>query len=182
MQTTRLIHLLALSVINSIQYYYYYHYHYHYHYHYYTRLMALCLGLPGWACTRKVKSFSHIPKSTQRCKNTNLYSTLSEKSIPPNLVQIILSKYAIEMWSPRLMYIPYLGKLTYLTLKNFKTLKITNSAIKEHLVGNKWSKSHFICPWLFQSGKKLTKSVQNVFYLNEHVLSVSFSTHWSSHQ
>jgi len=28
---------------------------YNYYYNYYTRLMALCPGLPGWASTRKVK-------------------------------------------------------------------------------------------------------------------------------
>jgi len=41
-----------------------------------------------------------------------------------------------------------------------KTLKITNSAIKKHLVGNKWSKSHFICPSHFHYDKKLTTSVK----------------------
>jgi len=53
-----------------------------------------------------------------------------------------------------------------LTLGNFKTLKITNSAIKEHLVGiNEANYISFVYNFL------------NVFYLDEHVLSVSFSTH-----
>jgi len=51
--------------------------------------------------------------------------------LPVILIQILLSKYAIERYSlishlTRLMFVPYLG--------NFKTLKITNSAIMEHLV------------------------------------------------
>ena len=56
----------------------------------------------------------------------------------PVMCDTILSKYAIERWfnfPPHLFnvgpYVPYLG--------NFKTLKITNSAVKEHLVGNEQS-------------------------------------------
>jgi len=32
----------------------------------------------------------------------------------------------------------------------------------------------------FQSGKRLTASVHNVFHLDAHLLSVSFSTRWWS--
>ena len=40
------------------------------------------------------------------------------------------------------------------------------------IVGNKQSQLHFICPWVSQCDEKLTISVQNVFNVDEHVLSV----------
>jgi len=40
------VHIVAFSIISNIT---------TIHVYYYTRLMALCPGLPGWASTRKVK-------------------------------------------------------------------------------------------------------------------------------
>jgi len=54
-------------------------------------------------------------------------------------------------------------------------MNITNSDLEEHLLEiNKVNCILFVHD--FQSDKNLTISVENVIYLDEHVLSVSFST------
>jgi len=91
------------------------------------------------------------------------------------LVQLLLSKYAIETW---LNFSPHLFNVyTYITLENFETLEITNSAVGKNEVNCTLFVHDF-----FQSDKKLTISVQNVFYLDAHMLSVSFSIRWWSRQ
>ena len=132
-----------------------------------------CMWLFCWATVTSI----HCVSKKDTTQPPTIISTIRFQKF---LVQVFLSKYAIQ----RLFNIPpHLFIVRTLAWETFKVLKITSSAVEEHLFENKQSYLHFICPWLLSASATQAHNKRSKYCLSARTHALSrFSTRWWPHQ